>query len=210
MEASRKRPLVIGLVGGIASGKSFVARTLAEFGASVFDADAAGHAALQDSEVQRGIRERWGVEVFDSNHNINRAAVAGIVFAKTDAAQDELRFLESLTHPVITRLMQAALQQAQEENAPAFVLDAAVMRKAGWDKQCDDILFIEAPRDVRLARARARGWTEAEFSARESAQELLSEKRNMATRFIENSADQDQTRRQLSEYWHDRIGTKHS
>lgn len=208
MNASNEPPFVIGLVGGIASGKSFVARTLSNWGASLFDADAAGHQALAADSVKQAARRRWGDRIFDEHNNINRKVLAQIVFAPTEQAAVELKFLEQLTHPVITQLMQRALAQAKAAGIRAFVLDAPVMLKAGWHNECNDILFIAAAREVRLARAMERGWSESEFDAREAAQELLEQKRQIATVFIENSGNEDQTRQQLSEYWHDRFGVK--
>lgn len=203
-----ERPFVIGLLGGIASGKSFVARTLAGWGASVFDADAAGHQALTQESVKQAARKRWGNRIFSEDEEIDRKALARIVFAPTEQGTADLAFLEELTHPVISQLMQQALQQARADGKLAFVLDAPVMLKAGWHKVCHDIMFVDATREVRLQRASQRGWSEEDFSAREAAQELLSQKRRLATVFIENSGNEDQTRQQLSEYWHDRFGVK--
>ncbi len=208
MSARGKRPFVIGLVGGIASGKSFVARTLSQWGASVFDADVAGHQALKNESVKRAIRQRWGDEVFDEKQEVDRKSLAQFVFAPGQQGKADLIFLEELTHPVISQLMHQALEDSGKANSQVFVLDAPVMLKAGWNEECDDILFVDAPREVRLRRASERGWSESQFSARESAQELLDEKRRIATVFIENSGNEDQTRQQLSEYWHDRFGVK--
>ena len=68
-----------------------------------------------------------------------------------------------------------------------MVLDAALLLEAGWDKLCERLAFVEAPPEVRLARATARGWTAAEFAAREAAQESLDFKRRRADVIIDNS-----------------------
>ncbi|MDA7980550.1 MAG: dephospho-CoA kinase [Pirellulales bacterium] len=210
MKPLSQRPLVIGLVGGVASGKTFVARTLARWGAVVFDADAAGHRALTETSVKLAARDRWGDRVFDDNGEIDRKKLAEVVFGDSDQADTELEFLEQLTHPVISNLMRLALEQARCQGAQAFVLDAAVMLKAGWHNECDDVLFVETPRELRLARALKRGWSESHFDSRESAQELLSAKRQLATVIIDNSGNEEQTRRQLSEYWHKRFHSEPS
>jgi dephospho-CoA kinase len=175
---------VIGLLGGVASGKSSVAKAIARRGAVILDADAAGHDALRQSAVKEAIRNRWGARVFDAGGDVNRRAVAEIVFADTTAARDELKFLESVTHPLIAKSLS---DQLAAINAPVAVLDAAVMLKAGWDRHCDHIVFVDAPREVRLARARQRGWTEAQFDAREAAQERIERKRAASDYVLDNS-----------------------
>ena len=81
------------------------------------------------------------------------------------------------------------------------MLDAPVLLKAGWDKFCDLILFVDATREQRVARAASRGWTEAEFAAREAAQEPLTEKRRRANWTIDNSGSSDQTFAQVRQFW---------
>jgi dephospho-CoA kinase len=175
---------VIGLLGGVASGKTSVAKALARRGAVILDADTAGHEALRQSAVKEAIRNRWGKRVFDAAGEVDRRAVAEIVFAESPAARDELAFLESLTHPLISKSLLAQLAAIR---APLAVVDAAVMLKAGWDRCCDHIVFVDAPPEVRLARARQRGWSDAQFAAREAAQELIEHKRAASDYVLDNS-----------------------
>ncbi|MBW8886031.1 MAG: dephospho-CoA kinase [Planctomycetia bacterium] len=91
--------LILGLVGGIASGKSVVANVLRDMGAMVLDADQAGHFVLRDPKVIAELRTRWGDTILDSSGQISRRAVAKIVFAQGNEA--ERKFLEQLTHPRI-------------------------------------------------------------------------------------------------------------
>ena len=102
----------------------------------------------------------------------------------------------------------AQVEEAGRNGAPLVVLDAAIMRKAGWDKFCDKIVMIDAPREVRLARARSRGWSEAEFEVRETAQETLAEKREMADLVIDNSGPPEATRAAVENLWPILIGHK--
>ena len=179
---------VIGILGGVASGKSSVAESLRKRGAVVLDADAAGHEALFEPAVKASIRRRWGDRVFDAHGDVNRRAVAAIVFAETPEAREELAFLESLTHPHIAKSLASQLDSFRRRGgAPMAVLDAAVMLKAGWDRFCDHVVFVDAPRDVRSSRARNRGWTDAQFTAREAAQEAVDEKRARSDYVIDNS-----------------------
>jgi dephospho-CoA kinase len=179
---------VIGLLGGVASGKSSVAKALARRGAVILDADSAGHDALLQPAVKEAIRRRWGTRVFDTRGEVNRQAVAGIVFGDTPESRQELLFLESLTHPIIAKALSSQLGEFRQRSGMSVaVLDAAVMLKAGWDRLCDHVVFVDAPRDVRLTRARQRGWTDAQFAAREAAQEPVEEKRARSD-FILNNA----------------------
>lgn len=197
---------VIGLVGGVASGKSFVADELARLGAVVLDADRAGHEVLRMPEVIAAARARWGDGVVDSSGQVNRQALAKIVFAPSEHGAAELAYLEQLTHPRIGDLLAERARAAAAGVASAMVLDAPVMLKAGWDDLCDIIVYVDAPREVRLARAKSRGWTEEEFNRREAAQETVDVKRARADVIIDNSTSTDSTRAQISRFW-EQLGT---
>ncbi|MGE0534037.1 MAG: dephospho-CoA kinase [Pirellulales bacterium] len=222
---------VIGLLGGIASGKSFVAELFRQRGAVVLDGDRAGHEVLHDKEVKQAVRQRWGAGVFGPDGEIDRRALAKQVFVPRAAMREapaeattptseisrpesatvsnpaaknapgELEYLEQLTHPRIAAKLAQQVQAAVESGAPAVVVDAAVMIKAGWDALCDTIVFVEAPREVRLQRARQRGWTEEEFTRREAAQESLDEKRARADVTIDNAGLPAETAAQLDRFW---------
>lgn len=197
---------VLGLLGGVASGKSFVAGLLAEHGAAVLDADRAGHQVLEQDEVKAALRERWGPRVFTPTGQVDRKAVGEIVFQD----QAELEFLEAVTHPRIGCLLQEQIEHLLQQGAPAAVLDAPVMLKAGWDAICDAIWFVDAPRPTRLQRALQRGWTEAQFAAREAAQESLDEKRRKADVMIDNAGSSQATAAAVARHWQqflDRVRT---
>jgi dephospho-CoA kinase len=193
---------IIGILGGVASGKSLVADEFRRLGAKVLDADQVGHEVLRETGVIRAARERWGDAVLDENGQIKRSNVAKIVFAPPPHGPGELAFLEQLTHPRISnRLQQEIARLRQSRDVEVVILDAPVMLKAGWDRFCDHILFIEAPRDLRLERARERGWSDAIFAAREAAQEPLETKRAAASHVIDNSRSIDMTRQQVESVW---------
>ncbi|MCA9246750.1 MAG: dephospho-CoA kinase [Planctomycetales bacterium] len=193
--------LILGVVGGVASGKSLVSELFVQLGAERLDGDAAGHAALRDDTIKQQILQRFGTDVFDSHHEIDRRALAKIVFAPTPAGREALADLERITHPRIGQLLDAQIAAARSAGRPAAVLDAAVMDKAGWDRRCDRIVFVDAPREQRLARALLRGWSEEEFAQREASQSSVSEKQARADYTIDNSNSIESTRRQTIEYW---------
>jgi dephospho-CoA kinase len=193
--------ILIGILGGVASGKSEVSQRLRTLGAAVLDADQVGHAVLREPEVRRALEQRWGPRILDAAGELDRRKIAEIVFAGTPESQAELTFLEGLTHPRIGRRLESQLAQWQRAGVPAAVLDAPVMLKAGWDRLCQWIIFVDVPRPVRLARARQRGWTEAEFAAREAAQEPLEYKRSRADLTIDNAATLEQLSAQVDRFW---------
>jgi dephospho-CoA kinase len=193
--------ILIGILGGVASGKSEVSCRLRSLGAAVLDADRVGHAVLREAEVRRAVQCRWGEAVLDAAGEIDRRKVAEIVFAAAPESKAELTFLEELTHPRIGQRLQEQLAELHREGVRAAVLDAPVMLKAGWDRMCQRIVFVDAPRDVRLARARQRGWTEADFAAREAAQEPLETKCSRADVTIDNGLTRQHLFAQVDRFW---------
>jgi dephospho-CoA kinase len=191
----------IGILGGVASGKSLVAQQLARQGASVFDADKAGHEVLRLSAIEAAARRRWGEAIFGPDGRIDRARLARIVFAAGPEAETERRYLEKLTHPEIARLLQRHTMTQAAAGISIIVLDAALLLETGWDHWCEKIVFVEAPREARLARAKSRGWDEEDFVAREGAQESLDKKRARADVIIDNSGSSEQTQAQVEQCW---------
>ena len=197
---------IIGLVGGVASGKSLVAKMLVELGAGLLDADRTGHDVLADDPaVQRELHERWGDSVFAPDGNVDRAAIASRVFAKGGTAELDRRFLEDLLHHRIRRRLLRMKDQFAAESRPAVVLDAPVLLEAGWGPMCDILLMVEVSREIRLERARRRGWTEAEFDRREAAQWPVEDKRREAHFAIANDGSEDELRQAVREFWRDHV-----
>jgi dephospho-CoA kinase len=197
---------LIGIVGGVACGKSFVARVLAELGAGVLDADRMGHEVLRTPELERAVRERWGAGVFGPDGHVDRSRLAAVVFAAAPAASEQRKQLEQLLHPKIGRRLKLEADRLASEGHPAAVLDAPLLVEAGWDTVCDWLVFIDAPRDLRLVRARSRGWSEMDFAAREGVQESLDSKRKRADVILDNSGSPEETRAQVERFWRSRVG----
>jgi dephospho-CoA kinase len=197
--------LILGLVGGIASGKSLVANILRDFGALVLDADQAGHYVLRDPAVIAELTQRWGKKILDSKGQIIRREVAKIVFAKGNEA--ERLFLEHLTHPRIEALLHQELEAIRKspEPPPVVVLDAPLLFEAGWDNLCDQVLYVDAPRDLRLERAVARGWSAEQFAAREASQMPLEEKATRSHIVVRNARTLENIRDVLRLTWKHRL-----
>ena len=210
-EAERLRSLlegvrVVGLVGGVASGKSLVARQFAELGALELDADRAGHEVLLQKEVEEAARARWGETIFDPAGHIDRRRLGQIVFAPGEAGSRELAFLQQLTHPRIVKVLEKRATAAHSRGYRVAVVDAPVLLEAGWGRLCDPIVYVEAAQELRRARARQRGWSDADFDAREAAQKTLTEKRLKAEEVIDNSGSLDATRAQVQDLWRRWVG----
>ena len=192
----------IGLVGGIASGKSLVAEMLVDLGAALLDGDRTGHAVLaEDAEVHQALRDRWGDAVFAADGSVDRSAIAKRVFAEGSAAEVERRFLEHLLHPRIRQRLDHLRDQCRAEGKPAVVLDAPILLEAGWGPICDVVLMVDCPRDLRLQRALRRGWTEEEFDRREQAQWPVDEKRRAADVVIQNDGSETQLHQAVVDFW---------
>ncbi len=177
---------VIGLAGGIGAGKSAVARVMAELGCVVSDSDALARAALERDDVRAQLVSWWGEGVISTDGKVDRGAVSRIVFG-----DDEQRLrLEALVHPLVRVSRGEAIARARDAGARAFVIDAPLLFEAGLDAECDVVVFVDAPREVRLARVREhRGWDEAELDRREAAQLAVEEKRRRADVVVLNDGD---------------------
>lgn len=176
---------VIGLVGGIGAGKSRVSAALERRGGRLVAGDPLGHEALRQQRVIELIVENWGREILDSSGQIDRRKLGAIVFAD-DAERKEL---EAIVHPWIGQQLHEQLHAARvDPNVPFGILDAAIMLEAGWQAACDLLVYIHAPREERMRRvAEQRGWTAADYAARERAQLSLTEKARRAHAALDNS-----------------------
>ena len=190
-------PRIIGLVGGIGAGKSQVADAFARRGARVISGDALAHAALRQPEIKKQVVERWGRRMIDDKGEVQRRLLAEVVFADAD----ERRALEAMVHPWIKDHIRAEVEAARTDAAVRLiVLDAAVMLEAGWHDVCDHLVYIDAPRDVRLRRvAEQRGWAPREVESREAAQLPLTAKAAHADHTLDNSAYLEHLERQVDD-----------
>lgn len=200
---SPRKP-VLGLIGGIGAGKSTASAHLAARGGSVIDCDKLGHVALELPEVKGELRARWGEGVFNPDGTVTRRAVAGVVFG-TPA---EREWLEGVVFPQIGRLADERIRAADADPAVRFsVLDAAVLLEAGWKDRCDKVLYIDAPRELRLKRLAARsGWVSQELTNREAAQWPAEVKKRHADAVVLNDGTREQLQERIDHVLSDWIG----
>jgi len=192
---------IIGITGGIASGKSAVSSELAALGASVLDADRAAHEIINLPDVQQALVDRWGSGILGESGKVNRQAVAQQVFSPQPDSNAELRFLEQTLHPQIRLQFEAELDRLAQKGVPAAVIDAPLLLEAGWESLCDAVLFVDSTREKRFERAARRGWSEEDFSLREQAQMPIEGKRSRATQVIANQGSLEALKSQVRDFW---------
>jgi dephospho-CoA kinase len=186
---------IIGIVGGIGSGKSFIAGLFGELGCVVIDSDAQVRAAYEQPAVRQTLREWWGEGVFRADGSIDRRAIAARVF--TDPR--ERGRLEGLIHPLVREARLAEMKKyASDPQCLAFVWDTPLLFETGSNRECDVVVFVDAPLDLRLERVgRGRRWEAAELHRRENLQWPLDRKREMSDIVLRNAADVGEARGQV-------------
>lgn len=188
---------IIGIAGGIGSGKSYVARLLGEMGCRVIDSDAQVRAAYNNSQVRQTLRDWWGDEVFTAAGEIDKRAIAAKIFCDPH----ERSRLERLLHPMVNAARIAEMAAgAENENPAAFVWDTPLLFEAGLNASCDFVIFVESTLEDRRTRVEAgRHWDGQELARRENLQWPLDKKREMSDYVVKNTADADDVRCQVSD-----------
>ena len=191
---------VIGLTGGIASGKSTAARHLETRGALMIDADKLGHRAYEpDTEAFRKVVQAFGDDIVGEDGQIDRRALGGKVFG----TPGELDRLTGIVWPEIRKMALAEIDAARAQGkAKAVVLEAAVLLEAGWQDIVDEVWVVYAEREQAIARAMARdGLDEAAVSARIDAQMTNAERIEQGDVAFENATTAEALCERLDERW---------
>ena len=188
-------PAVVGILGGIAAGKSAVAAAFAAHGLVHLDADRIAREVTAQPDVVAAIGRALGAEVLAADGSLDRAKVAARVFQDPEARRE----LEALTHPPVRRAILDALAAAKT-NGDSVLLDVPLLLERGLIEECDAVAFVHASDTTRRARAAGRGWAADELDRRERAQASLAEKRARADVTIDNDGSLDAMRRQVAEF----------
>jgi len=191
--------IVIGLTGGIASGKSTISAALAARGATIVDADKVGHEAYTPgSEGWQAVVDAFGKQIVAENGEIDRKALGAIVFG--DPAQRER--LQAIIWPVMKRMMARMLDEFRAEGRKVVVVEAAVLLEAGWQDLVDQIWVVTVPVTVAEQRLIARnGLTPEQAQARIAAQLSNEERTREASVVIDNSGSVEQAEAEVGRRW---------
>jgi dephospho-CoA kinase len=190
---------VIGLTGGIGSGKSTVAGYLVELGAAVMDLDKVGHEIIKSgSRVFKKIVGEFGKDILDTRAEIDRARLGKIVFRDPEA----LARLNRIVHPAIDEIIYERLAEYRRRGVKVVVLEAAVMLEAGKAKQADEIWVTAAPEATVLRRLRERsGYSEEETKARIRSQLSDEERIKRADVVIDTDGSLDAVKARVEAEW---------
>ena len=195
--------IVIGLTGGIGTGKSEVARILAMLGAVVIDSDQLGHQAYTPhTETWGEVVKTFGEGILQPYGDIDRKQLGAIVFADPE----QLARLNGIMHPRMARMVSQQIEKLREEGALAVVVEAAVLFEAGWDSLVDEVWTTESPLDNVVDRLMARnGLDRAEVVKRIKSQ-LSSEERSVRSQVVvDNSKDVDTLVNTVRSLWDTRV-----
>ncbi len=193
----------VGLTGGIGSGKSTVARLLAEHGAIVIDADRIAREIVEPGQpALTEIAQRFGDDVIAPDGRLDRGALAAIVFADTAALSD----LNEITHPRIAQRTAELIDAAPEDSVVVYDMPLLVENDLaeGWDV----VVVVEADRDVRIRRLIERGLDEADIEARMNRQATDEQRRAVADVVVDNSGDLRMLEKAVDGAWSQIIATK--
>ena len=195
--------LVIGLTGGIGTGKSEAARHLVSLGAQLIDADAVGHEAYRPhAEAWRRVVEAFGDGILGPDNEIDRRALGAIVFS--DAEQ--LARLNGIMHPLMAGMVQERIDTFREDGTEAVVVEAALLFEAGWDSLVQETWVTDAPTDTVIERlAQRNGMSEDEARRRIASQMSREDRLERADCVIDNSRDVESMRNVIDELWATRV-----
>ena len=195
--------LVIGLTGGIGTGKTEVSRILADLGAEIINADALGHQAYEpQTETWRQVVEAFGEDILSETGEVDRRKLGPIVFADERA----LRRLNSIVHPRIRQMIVERLDDLGAKDLGAVVVEAALFIEAGWTPLADEMWVTSAPEETVIKRLRARtGLDENAIRARIDSQMPQQDRLKHADVIVENEGSLDTLRGRVKRLWHERV-----
>jgi len=190
---------VIGLTGGIASGKSTVSKILAQTGAPVIDADKIAHEVVMPKQLAwEKIVSHFGISVLLTSGQLNRAALGTKVFSNPT----ERKWLENLIHPLVQAEIEQAIQVCQNEKKEIVVLDIPLLYEVGWETLVDETWVVSVDAATQLQRLVQRdGLSLVQAQKRIDSQMPLIEKVKQADYVIDNMFDLAKTREQVLKRW---------
>ncbi len=175
---------IIGITGGIGSGKSTVSRYLLSKGYRVIDADQIAHDIMKPgSRVLMELANRFGKDILNPDGGLNRRMLGNRAFSSLEGKEQ----LESITHGEILRQIEEDIRRGEEEGLEVIFLDVILLFQVGLDQLCSQVWVVDAPEDIRLARVMGRdGYVPEEIRKRMTSQMNPAEMRSRGTHVIEN------------------------
>jgi dephospho-CoA kinase len=195
--SKKMRPLIVGLTGGIASGKSMVAKDFKALGARLIDADRISREVVRPgSKAWKKIVKTFGKEVLTSAGGIDRKKLGAVVFA----SPARLKKLERITHPEILAQIRRDVNAARGEKL--VIIDLPLLFEAQLERMVDRTIVVWAPESVQAKRLAERsGLSRAEIKKRLAAQMPIDRKKQLADIVIDNSGTRGKTRREVKKIW---------
>jgi dephospho-CoA kinase len=190
---------VIGLTGGIGSGKSTVSQFLAELGAVILNADEIGHEAFKpDTEIWRQVVAAFGRQIVTPDGNIDRKKLGNMVFDNAES----LSRLNQIMHPWMYDMVKAQLEEYRQQGLRVAVLEAPLLLEAGWTPLVDEVWVTTAPEATVLKRLEERnGMSQAESLTRIRSQLSSAERVRQADVVINTDCDLDELRSRVKKLW---------
>ena len=197
--------LVIGLTGGIGTGKTQVSEMLEKLGAAIVNADLLGHQIyVPHSEGWREVVEAFGEEILAPDSEIDRTKLGPIVFGNPEA----LKRLNAITHPKIYALAKESLKKLPEQGTEVAVLEAALLIEAKWTPLVNEVWVTTAPEHNVVKRIQERnGFTEKAIRSRIASQMSQEERIIYADVVIENASGLNELNTKIQKLWNDRVAT---
>ena len=159
-----KHTKVIGLTGGVGSGKSTIGRLMEEkFGITLVVADEIGHVCMEPGEeAYRKIIEYFGKEVLDKEQKIDRKKLSEVVFGN----EEKLEVLNGIIHPAVRKYIEQKIKETREKQEAYFVLESAILLQAGFGDICDEIWYVQVSEQTRRERLKAsRGYSDEKIDS---------------------------------------------
>ncbi len=192
---SGKKP-IIGIIGGVGSGKSTVAAEFAKLGCCVIDADKIVHDLLDKPQVQEQVIALLGNGILNPQGSLNRSKIAEIVFKDSG----KLEQLNKILHPLVLQRTNELIEKYNSENqCLAIVLDMPLLVEVGWRPRCDRLIFVDCDDKIRENRAKNKDFEKNHIKNRENFQISLDKKKSIADNTINNNSDFSALVRQIAE-----------
>jgi len=195
-----KKP-IIGILGGICSGKSSVAAEFCKFGCGIVDADEIAHGLLNEETVKGKIISIFSNDILDEQGKIDRKKLAKEAFIDTQKISE----LNSIVHgQVLSKAEELINQYNSNPKVKAIVLDMPLLMEVGWDKKCDKLIFVDCKRQLRAERAQKYcDFDENELKIRENFQISLDKKKKISDNVVNSNSDFLDLSRQVAEIFSD-------